>query len=116
MKSFVALDITIYHFTSDSQDKQIWLWLKSFLVKKNDVEMLFDKLKNQTFEGFELPESATLSNIFSREFFDSDAYEYSMTEVGYFDETEIKDIVVLPTIVEYIWEVSSDFSLNNLDI
>ena len=111
-KYFKNFDNEMRNFTSDSQDKQMWLWLKSFLVKKNDVGMLFDKLKNQTFEGFGLPESATLSNIFSREFFHSDAYEYSMTEVGYFEETEIKDIVVLPTIVEYIWEVSSDFSLN----
>lgn len=113
-KHFKKIDSETGNFISDSQDKQIWLWIQSFLVKKTDVKILFDKLKDKNFEGRWLPEGAELSQIYSREFFYSDAYKYNMTEVGYSEEAEIenvKDIVVLPTIVEYRLESSSDYSL-----
>jgi len=113
-KHFKKYDNEVGKFISNSQDKQTWLWIQSFLVKKSDVKTLFDGLKDKDFEGRWMPEGAELSQIYSREFFHSDAYDYNMTEAGYYEEIgiqKIKDIVVLPTILEYRWESSSDYSL-----
>lgn len=119
-KHFKKIDNEIEKFNSDSQDREIWLWIQSFLVKKENIPTLYEKLKNQNFNGRWLPEPAEFYNVYSREFYDSDAYKYNMTEEGYSEEVEIRgipNVSVIPTVIEYRWESSSDYSLEEtLDI
>ena len=96
------------------------MWIQSFLVKKADIQSLFEELKNQNFNGRWLPEPSEFHNVYSREFYDSDAYNYYRNEEGYCEEAEIRgipNVSVIPTSIEYRYESSSDYSLDEtLDI
>lgn len=114
-KHFKKIDNETGNFNSDSNDREIWMWIQSFLVKKSDIQILFEELKNQNFNGRWLPEPLEFHNVYSREFYDSDAYNYYMNEEGYCEEVEIRGIQnvhVIPTSIEYRWESSSDYSLD----
>jgi len=119
-KHFKKIDNETGNFNSDSKDKEIWMWIQSFLVKKADIQSLFGELKNQNFNGRWLPEPSEFHNVYSREFYDSDAYNYYMNEEGYCEEAEIRgipNVSVIPTSIEYRYESSSDYSLDEtLDI
>lgn len=114
------IDNEIGKFNSNTQDKETWLWIQSFLVKKSDVKNLYEQLEKQNFNGRWLPEPAELHNVYSREFYYFDAYKYNMMDNGYQEEVEIRGIPgisIIPTAIEYRWESSSDYSIEEtLDI
>lgn len=56
--------------------RQIWYMIKSYIVRKSDMEELFDWAKKQNFEGRWMPESDELYNVFLGEFFWAPAFEY----------------------------------------
>jgi len=56
--------------------REIWYMLKSYIVKKSDIEELFDWAKKQNFMGRWMPESHETTQVFIGEFFWSPAFEY----------------------------------------
>lgn len=110
---FKKVDNETGSFDSTSQDKEIWLLLQSYLVKKNDIEQLYKELKNKNFYGRWMPEPYESTKIFSREFYESDAYKYCISDLN-LENSEIqniREIQIIPSVIEYIWEHSLDNSL-----
>ena len=56
--------------------RQIWFHLRSYLVKKDDSESLFNWLKEQNLWGRRMPESRDLYKVFLGEFYWSPAFKY----------------------------------------
>jgi len=61
---------------SGNRRKQFWYILHSYIVKRTDVDALFEWAKEQDFFGRWMPESHGLYEVFLGEFFWSPAYEY----------------------------------------
>ncbi|MCD6239204.1 MAG: ATP-binding protein [Thermotogae bacterium] len=56
--------------------RDIWYMLKSYIVKKSDMDELFDWAKKQNFMGRWMPESHETTRVFLGEFFWAPAFEY----------------------------------------
>jgi Fe-S cluster biosynthesis and repair protein YggX len=59
--------------------KQIWYMTKSYLVEKQDIDLVFDWAIQQDFMGRWMPESHELTQMFLGEFFWSPAFKYHNT-------------------------------------
>ena len=105
---------------SNSERKNIWYWVKSYLVKKSEIDELTTWLSNKSLMGRWFPEGHDTYQVYSREFYWSAAYEYFNSP--YFGGYEWKDISapgrysknkpdikVLPTAESYAWESGSDY-------
>jgi len=55
--------------------RNIWYMLKSYIVKKSDMDELFDWAKKQNFMGRWMPESHEITRVFLGEFFWAPAFE-----------------------------------------
>lgn len=55
--------------------REIWYMLKSYIVKKSEMEALFDWAKKQNFMGRWMPESHAVTGVFLGEFFWAPAVE-----------------------------------------
>jgi len=89
--------------------REIWYMLKSYIVKKSDIDELYKWAKKQKFLGRWMPESRTLHEVFLGEFFCSPAYEYHCSPYyGYEEWTRGQDRLipkeVLVTAEQYLWE------------
>lgn len=89
--------------------RDIWYMLKSYIVKKADIDELYEWAKKQNFFGRWMPESRILDRVFLGEFFCSPAYEYHCSPYyGYKEWTRgDKNLVpkeVLVTAEQYLWE------------
>lgn len=92
--------------------RHIWYMTKSYIVKKSDVDALFEWAKKQNFMGSWMPESRTLHRVFLGEFFCSPAYEHHCSPYyGYDGWTRGRDLLipkeVLVTAEQYLWEHGS---------
>lgn len=56
--------------------RRIWYFIKSFIVKKSDMDELFEWAKKQNFNRIRMPESHELYRVFLGEFFLAPAFEY----------------------------------------
>jgi len=56
--------------------RKIWYMLKSYFVKKSDMDELFDWAKEQSFAGRWMPESHSVTGVFLGEFFWAPAIEH----------------------------------------
>jgi len=56
--------------------REIWYMLKSYIVKKSDMDELFDWAKKQNFMGHWMPKSHETTQVFLGEFFWAPAFEY----------------------------------------
>jgi len=56
--------------------REIWYMLKSYIMKKSDMDELFDWAKKQNFMGRWMPESHETTRVFLGEFFWAPAFEY----------------------------------------
>jgi hypothetical protein len=56
--------------------RKIWYMLKSYIVKKSDMDEVFDWAKKQNFMGRWMPESHETTRVFLGEFFWAPAFEY----------------------------------------
>jgi hypothetical protein len=65
--------------------REIWYMIKSYIVKKSNMEELFDWAKRQDFSGRWMPESDELYNVFFGEFFWAPAFEYHNIPYYYHD-------------------------------
>ena len=66
--------------------RDIWYMLKSYFVRKSDLEELFEWAKEQDFTGSWMPESHGLYHVFLGEFFWAPAFEYHNVPYYYHDE------------------------------
>lgn len=95
----------------ETQRREIWYILKSYIVKKSDIDLLFDWAKEQNFWGRWMPESGDLYKIFLGEFSWSPAYKYHCSPYyGLEDWTRGRNnsipSKVLVTVEDYLWECS----------
>lgn len=60
----------------EKERRNIWFMLKSYLVKKDDSDELFDWVKGQDFFGRWMPESSSNIGIFLGEFYWSPAFKF----------------------------------------
>ncbi len=56
--------------------REIWYMIKSYIVKKSDMEEIFEWAKKQDFRGRWMPESNELYHVFMGEFFWAPAFEF----------------------------------------
>jgi len=89
--------------------RDIRYMLKSYIVKKSDIDELYDWAKKQDLFNDKMPESRTLHRVFLGEFFRSPAYEYHCSSYyGYEGWTGGHDLPipkeVLVTTEQYVWE------------
>ncbi|MHA1279852.1 MAG: AVAST type 2 anti-phage system protein Avs2 [Candidatus Helarchaeota archaeon] len=56
--------------------REIWYMIKSYIVKKSDIDELFDWAKKQNFMGRWMPESHETTRVFLGEFFWAPAFVY----------------------------------------
>jgi len=56
--------------------RKIWYMIKSYIVKKSDIDELFNWAKKQNFRGCWMPESHETTHVFLGEFFWASAFEY----------------------------------------
>ncbi|HEX7997691.1 MAG TPA: AVAST type 2 anti-phage system protein Avs2 [Pyrinomonadaceae bacterium] len=61
---------------SENRRKEFWYILNSYIVKREDIDVVFEWAKEQDFFGRWMPESHALHQVFLGEFFWSPAYEY----------------------------------------
>jgi hypothetical protein len=61
---------------SGNRRKEFWYILNSYVVKREDIDSLFEWAREQDFFGRWMPESYALYQVFLGEFFWSPAYEY----------------------------------------
>ena len=98
--------------------REIWYILKSYIVKKSDIDLLFDWAKRQNFWGRWMPESGHLTSVFLGEFFWSPAYKYHCSPYfgyAYWTRGDHNSIPkeVLVTVEDYLWEGGYDCSVDN---
>lgn len=89
--------------------RQIWYMLRSFIVKKSDINALYEWTKKQDLFNHKMPESLTSHEVFLGEFFGSPAYEhFSTPNYGYEGWTRgHKSLIpkeILTTTEHYFWE------------
>ncbi len=65
--------------------KEIWYMLKSYIVKKPDMDELFEWARKQHFMGRWMPESHELTGVFLGEFFWSSAFKYKHHDRLYYN-------------------------------
>lgn len=70
---------------SETRRKQSWYILHSYVVRRKDIDELYEWGKQQDFFGNWMPESHALSEVFLGEFFWSPAYEHF--NVPYYQRT-----------------------------
>lgn len=86
--------------------REIWYTIRSYIVKKSDVDELFDWMKKQDFMNHWMPESHNLPGVFLGEFFWSPAYKYYFSMYSDYKEwtrghNECVPKEVLITVEEY---------------
>lgn len=103
----------------DHTHKNIWMMLKSVLVKKEDYKNLSDWLNDKHFMGRWFPEGReSLYQVFSREYYWSPAYRFYLDNYYYSGE-QWKEVTeqypkteticdVLPTSEGHAWETGSN--------
>lgn len=87
--------------------REIWCTIRSYIVKKSDIEELFKWAKKQDSMDW-MPESHDLHGVFLGEFFWSPAYEYHSFEYSGYKEWTRGDNECIPkevliTAEEYSW-------------
>ncbi len=87
--------------------RQLWYMIKSYIVKRTDMEELFEWAKAQNFYGRWMPECRELYRVFLGEFFWAPAFHYHFEQPGYewtrgYDKRIPKE--VLPTAGGYMQE------------
>lgn len=92
--------------------REIWYILRSYIVKKSNMDELFEWVKEQNSRGRRMPESRHLISVFLGEFYWSPAYKYFSSP--YYDYEEWtrgldnnipKEVLV--TEEQYLWERGS---------
>ncbi len=103
--------------TPPEQDKydvpfrEIWYWIKSYIVKKENINKIFNWASKKHFYGRWMPESHELTHVFLGEFYHSSAFEYHNIPYYYHDgwtrgsDNEIP-VEVLVTTDQYLQEQS----------
>lgn len=96
------------------EGQNLWIQIRSYLVKKDDYEYLKSWLFFQDLMGRWMPESTQNYSIFSKEYFWSPAYKSQTKELEHENNQwlEVRDrqncnrliASVLPTTEEHIWE------------
>jgi hypothetical protein len=105
----------------DVPRREIWYILKSYVVRRSDIEEVFDWAKEQNFMGRWMPESLDLHDVYLGELFWSPAYDHRHSAYhGYEGWTRGREDVVpkdiLATAEEYVWEPGFDCSMEGLSI
>ena len=101
--------------------RRIWYMLKSYIVKKPDIDEVFEWAKKQNFMGRWMPESRELSQVFLDEMFWAPAYLYCCIPYYGYQEWTCKGRggnpipnEVLVTAEKYFWESRGyDCSIDN---
>lgn len=89
--------------------REIWYMLKSYIVRKSDMDKLFEWAQQQDFTGRWMPESHELYHVFLGEFFWSPAFEYYNTpyyhHAGWTRGSDDRiPCQVLVSTEQYLWE------------
>lgn len=102
----------------DVSHKRLWLQLRSYLVHEEDFKKVINWMKKQDFLGRWMPESHERHEVFSREYYWSDAYKYFQRD--YYEGSpwrklenrlENKTIAsVMVTTENYFWDEGNDRS------
>lgn len=98
--------------------KRFWTQVRSYIVNEKDFQVLKDWAVQQDFMGRWMPESSDRYEIFSREYYWSQAHQYFMNE--YYNGLEWRDVidpnsnqhiakVIVPT-ESFLWEEEFDKS------
>jgi hypothetical protein len=98
--------------------RDMWYIINAYIVRKSDVEELFEWAKQQNYWGRWMPESRDLYRILLGEFYWSPAYSYHCTPYyGYEEWTQGNDNripkEVLVTAESYLWERGYDCSIDD---
>lgn len=101
----------IYKNKKGKREREIWLWIQSYFVKKETVEQIFTYLSNNHIAKNQILEPPTYYQIFSREYYWSDAYKYfTHNNVTKIMEAGNQEYEVIPSSIEYLWESEFDCS------
>ncbi|NOR48631.1 MAG: hypothetical protein GQ533_11405 [Methanosarcinaceae archaeon] len=101
----------------DISRREIWYMIKGYIVKKSDIDEVFEWSKEQNFNGRWMPESHDLHSVFLSEFFWSSAFDYH--DILYSDVWSHKEDNQIPKEVlvstfKYIQEYNGyDCSIDN---
>lgn len=98
--------------------KEIWCQIRGYLVNSEEFETFKDWLKNQHFMGRWMPEGRDISQLFNREFYWSEAFQYFNSDYyGCPDWTEVTDLKsrakiadINITSINYLWGKEFDNS------
>lgn len=98
--------------------KQIWYHIKSFIVKKKNKGEIIKALKNKSFFNDQIPQEQTVYDVFSREYYWSQAFE-SCTYENHPENSDRrlhssvdgKNIIGQQTAMNYAYYENRDFSL-----
>jgi len=97
--------------------KNVWYQIRSYIIKKEDKDK-FIKGFNRDFYRGELPEARRLSDVFSREYYQSSVFNYYSAGEDWQDiynrETGTLVAQVLRTTEEFAWEKEFDCSKENI--
>lgn len=102
----------------DVVKKQVWYHVKSYIVKKSDKDEIVKSLKGKSFFNHQIPQEADINEVFSREYYWSEAYsdctyenhpEYSDKRLH--ANIEDSHIMGFPTSMNYMWDKDRDFTL-----
>jgi hypothetical protein len=105
----------------DVPRREIWYMLKSYIVKKSDIEEVFGWAKQQNFMGRWMPESLNLHGIYLGELFWSPAYKHQHSDYHGYEGWTRGDRAAVPrnilaTTEEYVWESGFDSSIDDLGV
>ncbi len=102
----------------DMPHKRLWLQIRSYLIKENDYKKVMDWMKRQDFLGRWMPESHEKQEIFSREYYWSQAYKYFQRD--YYGGNQWQELTsrlrdktiacVMVTSENYFWDKGTDQS------
>lgn len=102
----------------DVSHKRLWMHLRSYLVRDEDFEKVISWMKKQDFLGRWMPESHERHEVFSREYYWSDAYKYFQRD--YYGgspwrklENRLEDETIASVMVtaeNYFWDEGNDRS------
>ncbi|HMS39104.1 MAG TPA: hypothetical protein PKE69_02675 [Pyrinomonadaceae bacterium] len=98
--------------------KRLWYQIRSYLIRKKDLEIIKKWANQEKFSLYRLPDESSRYEIFSREFYWSPAYHYFSPEKNVenlWQEIENKngELNIPPVILtaEYLnWEEENDYS------
>jgi hypothetical protein len=105
----------------DVPRKEIWYILKSYIVKKSNIEEVFGWAKQQNFLGRWMPESLDLHSVYLGELFWSPAYKHRHSAYHGYEGWTRGDRAAVPrnilaTTEEYVWEPGFDCSIEDLSV